>query len=178
LSEISVFEVQISELTRQFNVNGINVWDSIVGAGNVGDLKFHGFNRWSNGNVEMLDYPGAVQTVPTRINDSGAIVGYYTDSSGQTHGFLYVNGKCAMLDYPNASGTSLSGISNAGLIVGNANVHGAQKAFIYMSGTFKFFWITNNPSNSVYVMDGISPRKGLILNTNWPALQGFTATCQ
>lgn len=170
--------ITFSVPTGQLNVNGINVWGSIVGAGNIGDLKFHGFKRWSNGNVVMLDYPGAVQTVPTSINDNGAIVGYYSDSSGQTHGFLYVNGKWATLDYPHASGTSLSGISNAGLIVGNATVNGAQTAFIYKSGTFKFFWITNNPSNSVYVMDGISPRKGLILITNWLWLQGFTGTCQ
>jgi probable HAF family extracellular repeat protein len=164
--------------TGLLNVNGINVWGSIVGAGNIGDLKFHGFKRWSNGNVAMLDYPGAVQTVPTSINDSGAIVGYYTDSSGQSHGFLYVNGNWATLDYPKASGTSLTGISNAGEIVGNASVNGAQTAFIYKGGTFKFFWITNNPSNSVYVAVGISPRKGLILITNVLWRQGFTATCQ
>jgi probable HAF family extracellular repeat protein len=161
-----------------FTVNGINVWGSIVGAGNIGDLTFHGFKRWSNGNVAMLDYPGAVQTVPTSINDSGAVVGYYTDSSGKSHGFLYVNGKWATLDYLNASGTSLAGISIAGLIVGNANVNGAQTAFIYKGGTFKYFWITNNPSNSEYVMVGISARKGLILITNWNVLQGFTGTCQ
>ena len=161
-----------------FNVNGINNFGSIVGAGNIGDLKFHGFKRWSNGNVAILDYPGAVQTIPTSINDSGAIVGYYTDSSGQSHGFLYVNGKWAPLDYPKAAGTSLAGISNAGLIVGNANVNGAQTAFIYKNGTFKFFWIINNPSNSVYVIDGISARKGQILITNVIWGQGFTATCQ
>ncbi len=170
--------ITFSVPTGQLNVNGINVWGSIVGAGNIGDLKFHGFKRWSNGNVAILDYPGAVQTVPTSINDSGAIVGYYTDSSGQSHGFLYVNGKWATLDYPKASGTSLTGISNAGEIVGNASVNGAQTAFIYKGGTFKFFWITNNPSNSVYVAVGISARKGLILITNWLWLQGFTATCQ
>lgn len=173
---------------QQLNVNSINIWNSIVGAGNIGDLKFHGFKRWSNGNITILDYPGAAQTVPMSINDAGAVVGYYADSSGQTHGFLYVNGKWATLDYPNATATSLVGISNAGLIVGNATVNGAQispvtgqpitTAFIYRNGTFKFFTIVNNPSDSVYVAVGISPRKGLILITNWPVLQGFTATCQ
>ncbi|HEY4052731.1 MAG TPA: hypothetical protein VGL74_03260 [Terriglobales bacterium] len=170
--------ITFSVPTGTLNVNGINNFGSIVGAGNIGDLKFHGFKRWSNGNVAILDYPGAVQTVPTSINDSGAVVGYYTDSSGQSHGFLYVNGKWATLNYPKAAGTSLVGISNAGLIVGNANVNGAQTAFIYQKGTFKFFWIINNPSNSVYVMDGISARKGHILITNVIWGQGFTATCQ
>jgi probable HAF family extracellular repeat protein len=163
---------------QQVNVNGINNWGSIVGAGNIGDLNFHGFKRWSNGNVAILDYPGAAQTVPTSINDDGSVVGYYTGSSGQSHGFLYVNGKWAPLDYPNATQTSLSGISNAGVIVGNAVVNGAQTAFLYENGTFKVITITNNPSNSVYMAVGISARKGLILITNWPVLQGFTATCQ
>lgn len=163
---------------QQLNVNGINNWGSIVGAGNIGDLNFHGFKRWSNGNVTMLDYPGATQTFPTSINDSGGVVGYYSDSSGQSHGFLYVNGKWATLDYPNATQTSLSGISNAGMIVGNATVNGAQAAFLYKNGTFKVIAITNNPSNSVYVAVGISPQKGLILIANWAVLQGFTATCQ
>ncbi|HJU10103.1 MAG TPA: hypothetical protein VJ728_04460 [Candidatus Binataceae bacterium] len=164
---------------QQLNVNSINKFDTIVGAGNIGDgLKFHGFKRWSNGNVVMLDYPGAVQTVPTSINDGGGIVGYYTDSTGASHGFLYVNGAWATIDYPNATGTSLAGISNDGMIVGNASVNGNQTAFIYKNGIFKYFWITNNPSNSVYVIAGISAQKDFILITNWNWLQGFTATCQ
>lgn len=170
--------ISFSVPTGNLNVNGINNWNSIVGAGNIGDLKFHGFKRWSDGKVTILDYPGAARTVPMSINDGGAVVGYYSDSSGQSHGFLYLNGKWATLDYPKATGTSLVGVSNAGEIVGNATVNGAQTAFIYTKGTFKFFWITNNPSNSVYVITGISAKKGLILITNWNWLQGFTATCQ
>lgn len=170
--------ITFSVPTGNLNVNSINNFGSIVGAGKIGDLKFHGFKRWSNGKVVILDYPSAAQTVPMSINDAGAVVGYYTDSSGQSHGFLYVNGKWATLDYPKATGTSLVGISNDGEMVGNASVNGAQTAFVYTKGTFKFFWITNNPSNSVYVMVGISARKDLIVLTNWLWLQGFTATCQ
>ena len=173
---------------QQLNVNGINDWDSIVGAGNIGDLKFHGFKRWSNGSVVILDYPGAAQTVPTSINDSGAVVGYYTDSGGQSHGFLYLNGKWATLDYPNATGTSLTGISNSGTIVGNATLSGTQispvtgqpitTAFLYKNGKFEFITIANNPSDSVYVAIGVSAKSETILLTNWPVLQGFTARCK
>jgi probable HAF family extracellular repeat protein len=180
--------IQFSVPTGHLNVNGINKWGNIVGAGNIGkNLNFQGFKRWRNGNVAMLNYPGAAQTVPTSINDSGAVVGYYTDSGGQSHGFLYLSGKWATLDYPKATQTSLSGISNAGVIVGNATVNGGTSpitgqpittAFLYKNGTFEIIAVPNNPSDSVYVANGITARQGLILITNYPVDQGFTATCQ
>lgn len=180
--------IQFSVPTGHLNVNGINKWGNIVGARNIGkNLNFQGFKRWSNGNVAMLNYPGAAQTVPTSINDNGAVVGYYTDSGGQSHGFLYLSGKWATLDYPKATQTSLSGISNAGVIVGNATVNGGTSpitgqpittAFLYKNGTFEIIAVPNNPSDSVYVANGITARQGLILITNYPVDQGFTATCQ
>jgi probable HAF family extracellular repeat protein len=181
--------IQFFVPTGQLNVNGINKWGSIVGAGEIGgDLAFNGFKRWSNGSILMLNYPGAARTVPTSINDDGAVVGYYTDAAGQSHGFLYLKGKWATIDYPKATQTLLSGISNAGMIVGNATLNGAQTspatgqpittAFLYKNGTFESIAVPNNPSDSVYVAVGISPRQGLILLTNWPVYQGFTATCQ
>jgi probable HAF family extracellular repeat protein len=42
----------------------------------------------STNNFTKIDYPGATGTDVTRINDAGQIVGYYYDSSGNTHGFL------------------------------------------------------------------------------------------
>jgi len=61
---------------------------------------------------------GAVNSAAYGINDSGAIVGDYTDSSGVTHGFLLKKGKYTTLDVPGAVGlTVASGINNAGTIV-------------------------------------------------------------
>ena len=35
-----------------------------------------------------IDFPGAIDTTVTGINDSGQIVGIYTDVNGNDHGFL------------------------------------------------------------------------------------------
>lgn len=59
----------------------------------------HGFIRSPEGKFTTFDAPGAdtspqpspfslVGTIPTGINDAGAITGYYVDASGNDHGFL------------------------------------------------------------------------------------------
>lgn len=77
-----------------------------------------------------IDYPGATQTWAAGINDmngtglisatgqTGAIVGYYHDSSNIEHGFLYANGTFSSLDYPSAPDAFALGINNSGQIVG------------------------------------------------------------
>jgi len=51
----------------------------------------HGFIRRTGGKILSFDPPRSVYTVPLSIDsgsDSGAIVGYYIDSSGSYHGFM------------------------------------------------------------------------------------------
>ncbi|HWY16459.1 MAG TPA: hypothetical protein VNX86_15090 [Rhizomicrobium sp.] len=51
----------------------------------------HGFMRRTGGKIISFDPPRSVYTVPLSIDSSsysGAIVGYYKDSSGNYHGFL------------------------------------------------------------------------------------------
>ena len=65
------------------------------------------------------------------INDSGAIVGYYEDSSGQEHGFIDTAGHFTPLTDPGAYWTEATGINNNGEVVGSfANSTGAY-GFIY-----------------------------------------------
>jgi len=53
------------------------------------------------------------------INDQGQIVGFYVDSSGATHGFLYSGGTYTTLDDPlGTGGTFAQGINDQGQIVG------------------------------------------------------------
>ena len=54
---------------------------------------------------ETLDPPGVDLTVPGGINDLGDVVGYYSDSSGGTHGFVYDGSTYTTLDYPDSIGT-------------------------------------------------------------------------
>jgi hypothetical protein len=137
--------------------------------------SFHGFKRYSNGSFIDLDFPVADLSVPhgtspAGINDSGVIVGSYSDdlSGPVVHGFIYHNGQWAKLDAPNSPViTVLRGISNAGVIVAFAGVN----SYLYANGTFKLI----NVPNSVFTeVDGIAPG-GLV--TGRTATKGFTATC-
>ena len=71
------------------------------------------------------------------INDQGQIVGFYVDSSGATHGFLYSGGTYTTLDDPlGTGGTFAQGINDQGQIVGyyidsSNTLHG----FLYSGGT-------------------------------------------
>jgi hypothetical protein len=48
----------------------------------------HGFVRDRDGKITTFDPPGSTYTMPTSINDAGAITGWYVDASSVTHGFL------------------------------------------------------------------------------------------
>jgi probable HAF family extracellular repeat protein len=68
--------------------------------------------------TDILGPKGAINSAAYGINDSGAIVGDYTDATGVTHGFLLKKGKYTTLDAPGAVGlTVASGINSAGAIV-------------------------------------------------------------
>ena len=60
---------------------------------------------------------GAKSSVAYGINDSGQIVGYYTDSGGKIHGFLRKGTTYTILNVPGAASTIATGINKAGIIV-------------------------------------------------------------
>jgi hypothetical protein len=49
---------------------------------------------------------------------SGLVVGFYNDSAGNSHGFIYHNGTYRTVDVPGATSTTISGINDGGTIVG------------------------------------------------------------
>jgi uncharacterized membrane protein len=68
-----------------------------------------------------LDYPGAGHTEAWGINNSGLIVGYYDQNTGQDfepHGFLLKGAVWRSLDYPGAIWTFGLGINDQGTVVG------------------------------------------------------------
>ena len=73
---------------------------------------------YSNGVFSFFDAPGALDTRPNGINDSGEIVGYFWHSSFVQRGFVKVGGSYSTIDVPGASLTRATGINNAGQIVG------------------------------------------------------------
>jgi hypothetical protein len=162
---------------NQFTVWGTNRWDTTVGAFKDSSGKMRGFKRYSDGRGIALDYPGAVETVATAINDKGTIVGWYSKHlppSEWRHGFISSNGKWATLDYPSLLQTNLTGITNTNLIVG-ITIKGNHEngSFLYQSGKFKDIVLPNlGVPTSV---NGISPSKGLI--TGLSGYTGFVGMC-
>jgi uncharacterized membrane protein len=74
----------------------------------------------SNGTYTTLDYPGAIATYPSSINDAGWIVGSWKDSSDGSHCFLYKAGTFTSFDGPGEVGQSACyGINGQGEIVGS-----------------------------------------------------------
>ncbi len=67
-----------------------------------------------------IDFPGAVASVGTDINDSGQIVGEYTFSDlNHRQGFLLSNGVFTSISFPGAVFTRAVGINRYGDIVGD-----------------------------------------------------------
>jgi probable HAF family extracellular repeat protein len=91
-------------------------------------------------NFVNIDYPGALFSAPNGINDSGQIVGYWEDASGNIHGYLYNNGVFTSLDYPAAASTEAVGINNSGVISGwYVTTDDVPQGFTYSEGTFTSF---------------------------------------
>src|SRR3954468_22848872 len=72
-----------------------------------------------------IDFPGALNTLPGGINDSGQIVGQF---DAPLHGFIYTSGQFSPLG---TDGTTASGINNVGQVVGRfAGANGAVVGFL------------------------------------------------
>jgi hypothetical protein len=158
-----------------FVVAGLNNWGTIVAT-----YQQIGYKIWSNGSVVTLKYPGAYETAPFAINDSGMIVGFYEVSGHGPSGFIYSNGQWAALNYPKSTNTLLVGISNAGRIIGGtADANGFTTSFIYENGGFKTISAPNAIAGSTRLLS-MSLRSGLILGTaNFSTgTKAFVARCQ
>src|SRR5262249_53467174 len=71
--------------------------------------------------VASFDYPGALNTSPTGINESGDIVGSFLNKALQTQSFVrFADGTFSdPIVYPNAQSTYLSDINNNGTMCGS-----------------------------------------------------------
>jgi probable HAF family extracellular repeat protein len=136
------------QLTTLDDPNGLNTVASginyngamVVGFySNTSTGKPMGF-LYTNGTFADIPGPdGAVTSGAYGINDNGAIVGYYTDSSGVTHGFLLQGTTYTTMDVPGAASTSANDINNAGYIVlGWTNQSGAYAGSVYNSQTQEY----------------------------------------
>jgi probable HAF family extracellular repeat protein len=160
---------------------GINNEGTIVGTfrlsapppNNYGIAGSGGF-IFKDGVYTMFDYPTAIGTHPTGINDHGEIVGIWKDANNVRHGFLLRDGSFSSLDVPAAVGlTFAEGINNAGEVVGryldsNSVLHG----FVLSKGIYTTL---DFPGASDSVAFGLNDQ-GQIVGTYNGGTGGFIAT--
>jgi probable HAF family extracellular repeat protein len=170
----SVFDVPSAIDT---SARGINDAQQIVGVYRDSLSRQHGFLLSGGafaipqmgGIYTILDDPLATEgTRALGINDTGQIVGLYSDASG-THSFLYSGGFYTTLDDPFAgvSGTIVTGINNAGAIVGfYTDSNGTKHGFLTPDGGFHYTNIDDPLGTGGSQVTGTSydAAKGLIYN--------------
>jgi probable HAF family extracellular repeat protein len=124
---------------------------SLLTAATSAALLIMGHSAQAAWNFVTLQDPAGVDTVASGINDSGQIVGNYTDSGAVTHGFGYSAGSYTTIDVPAEAATTASGISNSGQITGSytdgtGGVHGfTQTGF---AGTATSFDVPSGVGNT------------------------------
>jgi probable HAF family extracellular repeat protein len=74
----------------------------------------------------LNDPAGAFGTNPSGINDSGVVVGTYSDGSTLQHGFTESGGAFSNFDATAAQQTTGGGINNAGVVIGSYTDAGGQ----------------------------------------------------
>ena len=121
------------------------------------------------GSFTTINYPGALGTAATAINDAGDIVGNYiacqSQSSesesfqlpctyGQLHGFLLSGGTYTNIDPPGSISTFVGGINNSGEIVGRyGEAVFTGHGFLFKSGIYT---IVDFPGASSTAISGVN----------------------
>jgi hypothetical protein len=120
-------------------VGGINGSGTIVGSLDDANL-LSGFIRDSSGTftAPLIDpVENELDTVPTAINNSSTICGWYYTSDTGYHGFFYSNGTYTNYDPPEGSSAHLTGINDAGDFAGfYAGIDGTTLGLIVVNGQF------------------------------------------
>jgi probable HAF family extracellular repeat protein len=88
-----------------------------------------------------VNISGAAQQMASAVNDSGEIVGQWSDSSGVIHGYLQSGGTFSIIDvpFPGANLTAAFGINNSGQIVGFWADATTSHGFLLSGGTYTTF---------------------------------------
>lgn len=132
----------------------INNQRQIVGL----DVLFLGGVLIDKGVVTPINFPGAVFTEPTNINELGEIIGFYADAQGTTRGFRRdPDGEFMTIEFPGAARTTLWGLNDAGDIVGDFSSEGGLP-FPFILNRHGEFAILDVPGEAAATALGINNR--------------------
>ena len=134
---INTYPFAINSMSAGTFMNASGQTGTIVGIYQDGSTFLTHAYQYSGGLCTIIDYPGAVVTWATGINNAGQVVGYWEDSSALYHGFTLSGGKFKSINYPGYNNTYLDSINDAGQILGHAYQGGVgTKDFFYYGSTF------------------------------------------
>ena len=140
---------------------GYGINDAGVAVGNTYSTDFSTNVAWiwdpGTSAYSFFTVPGAAQysAEPNGINDKGQIVGYFSDTSGVTLGFLEQAGAYTTFAAPGESATYPFGINNGGTIGGQWNdAAGAAQGFVLTSGGL--FTTVDYPGPELTAVEGIN----------------------
>jgi probable HAF family extracellular repeat protein len=102
----------------------------------------------------IINITGAVAPYAYGINDEGVVVGQYTDSAGNYHGFVSRGtSDITTLDVPGSDLTYAGAINDLGDVAGAYNIGSVPNGFILYEGKFV---TVNFPGAASTALDGIN----------------------
>ena len=129
---------------------GINNLGGVAGELRAGPVTY-GFKRFSGG---ALKYPildpndPRYDTYIMGINDAGTMVGAYTGTDGNLHGFVDQGGAFTTVDVGSGNQTAIWGINYKGDFVGVLNY--GQSSFFSVNGVVTQFTVPGSTETSAY----------------------------
>lgn len=121
-SEFMAVEVPGAAATTPRAINGQS---TIVGEYTLAG-QTHGF--YFDGSYVTIDFPGALRTYLTGIDNSGNIVGYYYGADSHAHGLIWEGSTFRTIDVPEAIDTYVLGSSADGVLAGYYRNNGSMIA--------------------------------------------------
>jgi uncharacterized membrane protein len=96
------------------------------------------------------------------------MVGYYLDSAGYAHGFLWNNGVFSDIDYPRAKWTYAFGINDSGLIAGTYSMAatGPNHGFLFDGKTYTTVDVPNGFGTGLWKVKNNSHVVGVVLDSD------------
>jgi hypothetical protein len=115
---------------------------------------------------------GAQFAVPVEITNKGVVSGYYVDTDGGYHSFVWLNGTVITVDFPGAPITSVSALTESGQLFGNWGTETEQHAGSYDLRTGKWTPLPDVPGYPVNIGSRMADNGRA---TGWACTGAFSA---